>query len=625
MVLRKALAAALVILPLGAASVATERLYREPAEVVVDFERGYEGGFISGFHARELDGGVGFRWTDGDGFVKVRQLPVGANLEVDVKIKALPAPGQGFPVVRFTVNGAPALQATAARGFTRYHISVPDSPRTLTLGIHSPAFTLRDGRSVGVQLYSVRLAPQSAGRRSTRPVALLAITAAIFLAAGKSAGLSLPISSIAATLLSLGFAYLLGQKSVRFTGYPEEVLELALGTVLAALLLRILFRLWGWPRPAERSALSSVLTWGLLFKVAAFTYPLFLSSDATFQANRLADVLAGHFFPTSVTQHVPPFRIPYPISLYVFAAPWALLGLDPVRVLEWLTALADAGVGLALSYLAWRFLGSVRAGVLAAALYPLVPVQLLAFSAGNFTNLFGVAATTLFLTAFLSLWQGGHRARWTAATFLSSVVALTSHVSIFLSGIVLWPVWVATVLGLVPPGPASPSRRWVAATVLLSAAAALGYYAGYFDLIRSQLPRLTAREYSTGSMEVAGPVAKLTFNLPFYREWLGSVFALVALGGAVTMLRRVGQSALKVAAAGWLAVTVLFFLLDLFTSVEVRYLLQATPLLALFAGVYLSGALDRGRLGRLAAWAVVAYLGVLGLLNYRECLLERYH
>ena len=102
------------------------------------------------------------------------------------------------------------------------------------------------------------------------------------------------------------------------------------------------------------------------------------------QANRLLNVLEGDFFTTSVTQHDPPFRIPYPVSLYVLAAPWAAAGLERVDVLKALTALFDVGIGVVLVFLARRFLGDIRTGLLAAALYQLVPINFLAFSAGNF-------------------------------------------------------------------------------------------------------------------------------------------------------------------------------------------------------------------------------------------------
>ena len=61
------------------------------------------------------------------------------------------------------------------------------------------------------------------------------------------------------------------------------------------------------------------------------------------------------------------------------------------------------------------------------------------------------------------------------------------------------------------------------------------------------------------------------------------------------------------------------------TALEVRYVLQVLPLLALFVGSLLSGAFRRGIVGRVAAIAVTGYLVAMGLRSYAYCLLERYH
>jgi hypothetical protein len=72
-------------------------------------------------------------------------------------------------------------------------------------------------------------------------------------------------------------------------------------------------------------------------------------------------------------------------------------------------------------------------------------------------------------------------------------------------------------------------------------------------------------------------------------------------------------------------VTALFFALSLLTAVEVRYWLQALPVLALFSGVYLSRASERGPLGKTAAIAAVAYTAFEGLSTLYQSVLFRYH
>ena len=155
--------------------------------------------------------------------------------------------------------------------------------------------------------------------------------------------------------------------------------------------------------------------------------------------------------------------------------------------------------------------------------------------------------------------------------------------------------------------------------------AACVYYLGYVDLFSTQWARVLSRDYATGRAPTEGPLAKLLFNWAFFREQVGTVFAIVALLGAVPIVRKAGGSTFHAAAAACLGVPGVFFLLDLTTALEVRYVLQVLPLLALFAGGFLSEAFQRGGLGRVAGIAVAGYLAVIGLRDYSYCLIERYH
>jgi hypothetical protein len=72
-------------------------------------------------------------------------------------------------------------------------------------------------------------------------------------------------------------------------------------------------------------------------------------------------------------------------------------------------------------------------------------------------------------------------------------------------------------------------------------------------------------------------------------------------------------------------VTALFLGADLLTPVEIRYWLQALPLLALLSGAYLSRAWDRGVLGKAAAAAAFLYMSAVGLQTLYQTLVFRYH
>ena len=634
MVARKALKLALALLPFLVAAAATYWVYRTPLGAYVDFERRYEGGFISGFHGHERMEGRGFRWSTGDSRIRLENLPADTRLRVEVRVKALRPRGVPLPQLRFTANGATVFETVCAPGLVTYRFGVTLRGNVLELGIHPDVFVpadyqREDDRVLGVQVFSVSVQPQGEGVARGRPARPMMLGAGLLLAAGLLAGLSVAVASLGASVLIGGFAYFLAQDSVLFSPYPQRLLWLAGAALVASGFLRFVLARAKWLTPRERAVLIGVLAAGLFIKLGGLFYPLFFSSDAEFQANRLLEVLEGNYFTTSITQHQPPFRIPYPISLYVLAAPISALGIDSIAVLEVVTGLTDLGVSLALAFLGARFLHDTRGGILAAALYQIVPLNFLAFSAGNLTNIFGSAATVFFLTLMLaatsqqSSW--GRHLRVPASIFVASLAALTAHFGSFLYGVLLWPAWLAAIFWVAPRTWEHGQDKRILIAVGASVMAACAYYFGYLDLFTSQWDRVLSRDYATGDAVAAGPVEKLLFNWAFFREQVGMVFAVVALVGAVPVLRKAGHTAFHACALAWLVVTAIFFLLDLTTALEVRYVLQVLPLLALFVGTFLSGAFRRGFVGRASAITVTVYLAVMGLRSYAFCLLERYH
>ncbi|HXV60989.1 MAG TPA: hypothetical protein VEK15_09875, partial [Vicinamibacteria bacterium] len=203
---------------------------------------------------------------------------------------------------------------------------------------------------------------------------------------------------------------------------------------------------------------------------------------------------------------------------------------------------------------------------------------------------------------FLLLSSVRDDSRFVATTGLTTLVALTAHFGMLIEALLLWPLWL---LGA--------SMR-VRVAVLLGFVLAGIYYLGYWELFSSQWGRGVTGEASSGA-----------YGLAFVGEQLGWVFCLTSVLGAFPIVRRFRESPFHTAAASWLAVTGVFLVIELVTPIEIRYWLQALPILALLSGLYLSRALDRGRSGKVAAWAAIAYMCVIGLRNLHEVLLFRYH
>jgi hypothetical protein len=615
MVSRRTLIAGLVAASAGFAATAFVYL-RGANEARVDFERGYEGAFVRGFEVRERADGKYFRWTDDASAIELRNLPPDGTLAVEARLKTIRPQGEPLPSLSFTANGVTVHRARALPGLVDYSFEFPSTSRRLVLGIESETFDAGRGRKLGVQVLTLAVEASSAARPFLLPALFAAGAALLWFATGIVAGVGAPLSAVAATSLSLIVAHLTSLGPVRFSTYSRDVTLLALAILGFACVLRLLFDRIGWLHRSERSVAVGLLALLLLLKLGSWTYPLTLRSDADFQANRMAQLLRGNWYPTSVTQHEPPFRIPYPVALYVVAAPLAKLRLDLVPALELSTAVFDVLVSGLLLFVGWRFLDDFRAGALAAVLYQLVPMNGLSFSAGNFTNLFALSMVTLAFTLLLSAFDAGDR-RAVLGFALATLLALTAHFGTLLEGIVLWPVWL--VLFWLCPVPARDARKALTIAACGGFLVAGLYYLGYLDLITSQSER--ALEGGESSSRVLG----LAYRVAFAREQLGLVFLAAAFLGSLGFLRRPLASGIHAALSGWFIATLLFLALDLLTALEIRYWLQALPLLALSSGLYLSKAYDRGRIGKLAALAAFVYTSLVGLGTLYESMVARYH
>ena len=579
----------------------TSFVYRKGGAILIDFERGYEGAFVNGFHPRERAEGKYFRWTDDASYVEFRHLPLKGTLGVEARLRTIRPEGAPLPSLAFTANGVTVHRAAALPGVVTYHFQFPSSSSRLRLGIESETFEAAGGRKLGVQVLGIRLKLPEELPSFEEPALWMSLSAMLVLASG----LSFPIAVLAAVVLTVPFTYLLGLSSVRFSTYPRDVALLTLSALAAAALLRAILNRAGWLHASDRGIATALLALLLLLKMGMLSYPLMLSSDADFQANRMREFLQGNWHPTSVTQHEPPVRIPYPVALFATAAPLAKVGMDLVPALEITTGLFDVLVSGLLMFLGWRCLDDFRAGALAAVLYQLVPMNALSFSAGNFTNLFAVSMLACAFT-FLAVSA-------VAGTGVSTLLALTAHFGMLLEGLVLWPLWL--VLLYMAPKPVKDRRALVTAAVLAAFLIAAVYYLGYLELFTSQYGRALEGE-SPGGIGAA-------FDL--WGEQIGFVFLATAFLGSLSFVREPLGGAFSGLAVGWLGTTLFFLAIDVWTGLEIRYWLQALPLLALFSGAYLSRAFSRSAIGKGAALAALAYMGFVGIRTLFECMVYRYH
>lgn len=609
-----------MLLSAAAALILTGAFFSHPRDIHIDFERGYETAFVEDFHPRERAEGRYFRWTKGTSFIELYNLPSSGRFEVEALLRAVRPSGEPVPILVFTANGVTVHRSSARPGTNVYNFDFIHNASHLRLGIETDTFEASGGRHLGVQVLGITVKPPEEGLPWVGTATALAVVGALLYLTAHLIGFSPFVSGAGAITLSFCFVYLGSRGSVPFTHYPRTLLVLAMMLLIAALSARFSLNRLGWLRTNERPVVVGVLGLLLLVELVIVTYPLMLSSDANFQANRMGEFLSGNWHPTSVTQHEPAFRIPYPVSLYVVAAPLTAVGLDSVTALEIVVAVFDVLVSALLVFLGSRFMNDLSTGLLAAVLYQLVPMNAWSLSAGNFTNIFAVAMLAVtFCLLLVAATEGQRRAAILAG--VGTLTALTAHFGVLLEGVVLWPTWMGVVWLLSPP--LRDERRFLTLAVTAGALAAGLYYLGYWELFGSQWER--ALEQGGRAGDVASPLQKLSLNLAFLGEQWGWVFVATVFLGAFALARTPLSGTFTAAAAAWLGVTLLYVGVDLVSSLGIRYYLQMLPLAALLSAGCLSRLFGRGRLGKMVAIAAVAYMGVRGIWTLYDVLLIRYH
>ncbi len=584
---RAGYAAAAVVVVASVAGVLVDGYGPPPS---ADVARGSEDAFASGLQRRELPPGGGpVRWTRLRARLRFERLPLGpAVLEVRLA-------GHQSPVTVYA--GGVRLGVLAPdRGEADYALPTLRQ-RHLEVELRTEGFIAGDGRHLGTQLRRVTVRPSGRGSGGAVPL-LVVIPAAAFALAAAMFG---PGLVLVAGLLGAGTAVcLLGPAGVvRSPWAPTLCGLLVLGAALSGGLAAWCQR----RRPGSgRWALPALLlAW--LVQVVLATAPVMVVSDVLFHANTLGHVATGELFPTSVTQHAHPFRIPYPAVFYGLLAPLQWLGIDEIALVRWGAglsgALAAAGLVVALGD------AGPALGGLAVVLLQLEPVSFDVHSYGNLSNVFAQSLTTL-----LFAWWISNR-RWGGEAVVLTALAAASH----LSGCIVVSAWGGALWALGPPR----DRRRVLTTLGVGLGLALLYYAAYVPMMLEQLPRLLEGG-GQGRGASQGAIGALGWQVvSALRDWGLPVLALSLVG----LPRRLGGH-LERALLAALAAGAALLLLAVVSPVEVRYRYFLALPLAICAARGAQRLARRGRAGLVLVSLLVAAQAGLALWGFEADLFHRY-
>ena len=593
---RAATGTALVVAALVGAAAVSVLQWWSPAPSA-DVARGTEDAFGTGLQRRELPPRQApIRWTTGRARFRFEHLPRG-EADLDVALA-----GHHGPVL---VAADGVVVGVIPVGSSSAAFVLPSTPRTSrTVQLEAPVFAAGDGRLLGARLQRVSLRPRARGLPGLALLALFMGPAVLAVAVGLKCGLGPPGALALAVVMTAVQAAMLWPSGLVRSPYSARLsLLIAVGLIGAGA--------FAWWIERRRPAAGR---WALVAMAAAWlvqgllaTSPAMVVSDAVFHANTLARVAGGDMFPTSVTQHVPPFRFPYGVSFYALLAPLFRAGVDGVTLVRVGAAAAGVLASAALFVVLLRGYGAATAG-LAVFLLQFFPATFdVAYSYGNLSNAFGQSATV----GFFAWWAGAAPGGWLPGVLLLASAAL-AHFSTLIVVLAL-----AAALAIARGRDLGRDRaRRVALVVGLTLAGA--YYAHHAGLVVSQLPRML--EGGRGTAESGGLLSAARTQVT--GAALGFGVAAIALGW-FGRPRWTGTGLDRDLAAWWIGIGLLA-VPAIASPLEVRYLYALAPPLAAAAG---RGAVllhARGGLRRTLAWTLVAGQVVTGCLNLADAVLVRY-
>jgi hypothetical protein len=459
-------------------------------------------------------------------------------------------------------------------------------------------FEAGGGRKLGALLDRVSVVPRPSFRPSFRLMSIFILVACGFgiatLALGFRTGPALALALVAVTLLGAA----LWPNGLFHTGYAWRVASVLLVAALFA---------WGLVTLCARRQKGAV--WAVLGILATFFVHGVVSmsaclvpTDAVFHAHRLLDVVKGNWFLVSVTQHAPPFRIPYGVTFYALLTPFANRPpLEYVELVRWGAAIAQILSGLILFVLMAR--KDLRRAGITLLILQLLPGSLIYYAYGNLSNVFGQAVTTIFFAWWAIQPFGG----WAMGALLIVLGGL-AHLSSFFVMAAL-----TTCLLIFDVRNRRLDRQRIIA-VSIGFALVGAYYLSFTRLILDQLPRLYEGGHgrtSTGSVFQA-----LTIQASdAFWQW-GLPVLLLAFSWLIpTFSRKLdeGGDPLRSRIHAQLFAGLILAALAVFSPLEVRYIYALTIPLALMAGARVDTLLDRGRWAVILAGALIAAQAILAI------------
>lgn len=563
--------------------------------------------FLKETNFQEAAEGRTYRWTTARSVLELGGLGIAPYPLLRLTLGGRPEPAD----LHLTLNEQPWTTFPATTERRVYTLLLPpDLPTEVAIGLQSATFTPpNDSRQLGVKVENFALAWPGANLPLPTPLhygSQLGLVLAAQLAALRL-GWRWPAQALLAGGLALGLALLLSTSLLlAYVWLPRLAVA---GMALAALTWLMLpqaERRLGWAGPPREIR----LLWGLTLlacavRLVAVLYPTFDGQDLGRNVGRLVMSVTGQMIIIGPSSEFADGLTIYPTGPYIGVLPALTFTNDLYGVMEGAVTLLEGTTAFLVALLVRQFGGGRDAARFGALLYA---GNIASFSGLVYcfsAQLWGQWFTAPLALVLLAASPRPNLRAWGFALVLL-LIGVYSHIGVAILGV--------TWFGLLLLFQLRHARAawWAAGLALASGLLALALL--YVDIAAITL------SHAATSATTGGEGGLLRGWTPLLIKGLRLAYsdvgvALLPLGLLLLAGGRRMRGRWWVLGATLLTV-LLYLAVDLLLAMQVRYFYFALPFVLAVVAVLLGRTAARGRLARLAAWALVLALFASGVAQW---------
>lgn len=543
-----------------------------------------------------------FRWVFDDARIAFPGLGRGVYAATLRVVTAHPGPASPAPS-QWLLDGTPLNVVPILPASRSYHLVLPSTGPDLDLRMLTPPFQAPgDPRPLAFAADSIQVILLTQPAPAWPVLGWLAGSVAVLYVLLRRAGLRPLLTGLAGLGFVAGLVWWLAFQRLSLTSFAPRLCAVLLAGLAVSLLVRPLLAslatALGLAIPqSEVRMLSVLVTLAWVIRLGGLLHPQARTSDLGLHMHNLENLIAGEvIFTEDLPGEAGGGPAPYPPAQYVMLAPWHLLA-NSEQVTRIGNTLADSLVIAAL-WLVLRMAGApATAALFAGGLYLFATPLLNAMLVGEMANVWGQALVGP-LALLLVRWQQSHAGRRPdLALGIGVTIGLLGHFGVFLSLLIFLGVYAVLQF------PRGPWLRFAVIVAVALLATLVLYYSSFVTILAER----GGVRVPFGWRRLRGALVT-SFGLA---GMLGPLLGLLGLAGLARLLRAMRAHVaagvvLGPLLAAWFCSTLISLGSLLFTQQALRWEAFLFPALAITGGTALAGLHRQGRLGRSAAYTLLA-------------------